>query len=527
MKFLSPEPQVTLLNAKSLELNDPETVALGAARTCYSGKGPITPEKAREGLEDPAQRERWKDVLAGINKAGHHTTFQHVHLTFILAGVSRQFLWSFLHSHPFYNSEQVSQRYVEVKPDTAVVPDLGDNTAIFEEQLRSQFEVYSRLEKLLEPPVAEAYSHIFPNRNLSDKKWSSEVKKKSQEIARYVLPIGTFSYLYHTVSFLTLMRYQRMCNASDVSEETRLVVGKMVDAVCNASAKLHEALQIPDILSLIETPEHIYFQNFWQPPTHRAETIDEFDASLEGRVSKLIDYTVNAEAVLASSVREIFGIPKERLSDVEAISLALDPANNIYLGSTLNITTHSPLARVLNHAHYVFKKRISHTADSQDQRHRMTPASRPRLEAHFTGQPDYITPELITKSSEALELYQRTMGQIWSTVNRLLDSGVPFEAASYLLPNAVAIRFTESGNLLNLHHKAKMRLCYNAQEEIWRATLDEVLQIRDVHLRIGSWLLPPCTARKYSKETPICPEGSRFCGVPVWKLQPEEYSRVI
>mgnify|MGYP006171794697 CR=1 FL=1 len=35
------------------------------------------------------------------------------------------FVWSFLHSYPFYNSEQVSQRYVEVKPGNYAVPPMG------------------------------------------------------------------------------------------------------------------------------------------------------------------------------------------------------------------------------------------------------------------------------------------------------------------------------------------------------------------------------------------------------------------
>ena len=32
---------------------------------------------------------------------------------FILDNVSRLAIWSFFHAHPFYNSEQVSQRYVD------------------------------------------------------------------------------------------------------------------------------------------------------------------------------------------------------------------------------------------------------------------------------------------------------------------------------------------------------------------------------------------------------------------------------
>jgi thymidylate synthase ThyX len=102
---------------------------------------------------------------------------------------------------------------------------------------------------------------------------------------------------------------------------------------------------------------------------------------------------------------------------------------------------------------------------------------------------------------------------------------VPDEFAAYLLPNAVAIRFTESADLLNLHHKFAMRLCYNAQEEIWRASLDEALQIREVNPRIGPWLLPPCTLRHLATVRPVCPEGDRFCGVVVWRMDAADYVR--
>ena len=45
----------------------------------------------------------------------------------------------------------------------------------------------------------------------------------------------------------------------------------------------------------------------------------------------------------------------------------------------LNIGVHAPMMRALQHANFTFAKKISHTADSQDQRHRMVPGSRPLL----------------------------------------------------------------------------------------------------------------------------------------------------
>src|SRR5947207_1030783 len=115
--FASATPVVKLIRAFS----EPFDNAVATARTCYSAKGIIT-------AEEVAKRPEARDRLAkSIFEAGHHTTLQHAHFQFSLENVSRHFLWSFLHSHPFYNSEQVSQRYVEVKPGTYAVPPLSES----------------------------------------------------------------------------------------------------------------------------------------------------------------------------------------------------------------------------------------------------------------------------------------------------------------------------------------------------------------------------------------------------------------
>jgi thymidylate synthase ThyX len=193
----------------------------------------------------------------------------------------------------------------------------------------------------------------------------------------------------------------------------------------------------------------------------------------------------------------------------------------------MNVLTLSKLSRALHHASYTFKKKLSHAADSQDQRHRMTPASRPVLSAHLTGEPDYIVPELVKQNAAALNQYRDAMERTWRAIGKLRELGASDEAAAYLLPNAVSVRFTESADLLNLHHKLKSRLCYTAQEEIWRASVDEARQIREVEPTIGRFLLPPCSLRLMTQTRPLCPEGDRYCGVPVWKLSIDQYSRII
>jgi thymidylate synthase ThyX len=511
-RFLSPEPVVVLEKA----FVRPFKNFVATAKTCYSGKGVIRDEDLIEGYDLLAQ---------SIYQAGHHTTLQHAHFQFTLTNVSRQFIWSFLHSHPFYNSEQVSQRYVAIKPESFSIPPLsGEALDLYIAGVHEQMEAYKKLNEMLLPLVDAEYARLFPRQR---RNFNRDVKKKSQEIARYVVPIGAFAYLYHTISGITLLRYYRLCQQYDTPLEQRLVVEKMVQALLDFDPEYKKILEQP--LPIESTPEHRFYQNYAEAMRVEAteQFLDEFDVSLEGCVSKLVDYKMNQEVVLAQSVREVLGVPRAALDDAAAIRLALDPGENRLLGESLNLTTLSKVSRTLFHPSYTFRKKLSHTADSQDQRHRMTPASRPILFAHTSDRPDYITPALIKIDSQIESYYQEVMSRCWDRFVRMKRLGTPLEYALYLLPNALSVRFTESSDLLNLHHKHAMRLCYNAQEEIWRASLDEAQQIKEINPLIGSYLLPPCTLRNMAGTRPVCPEGERYCGVKVWRLDLSEYQRII
>src|SRR6266446_3505777 len=170
-------------------------------------------------------------------------------------------------------------------------------------------------------------------------------------------------------------------------------------------------------------------------------------------------------------------------------------------------------------------KNISHTADSQDQRHRMVPGSRPLLTLSDTRRPDYITPFLLANNPRAKELYDRAMHDAWTAKNELLDRGVPAEISLYLLPNAKAVRLVETGSLLHLLHKWTMRTCFNAQEEIYQASMEEVEQVRAAVPALGRYLGPPCYIRA-GVASPICTEGSHFCGVKVWQEFPKIERRI-
>ncbi|HTL70563.1 MAG TPA: FAD-dependent thymidylate synthase [Candidatus Eisenbacteria bacterium] len=513
-----PDPVVKLENY----FRDPFDNSVATARTCYSSRV-ITSEDVHKDEKAIELRDRIAD---SIYKAGHHTTIQHPTFQFILDKVSRQFIWSFLHSHPFYNSEQVSQRYVEVKPENFAVPPLDDAALeIYLSTIKLQMDAYQSLIRILDPVIVRQYARIFPNRDPELKRWKSALKKRAQEVARYVLPVATHAHLYHTISGLTLHRYHRLCDQFDTPYEQKLVVRKMVEAV-NAVDPLFFR-HIEDSIPLERTPEYAYFAAHPQKKGDRDAYVAEFDGGLGELTSRLVDYKVNGQKSMAAAVRAVLGLTQDKLSDHDAIDLVMNPAKNPLFGEALNLTTLGKLARTMSHPHFTFQKKISHTADSQDQRHRMTPASRPVLHRQFTGKPDYIVPALIKVSAEAGEFYQKTMDAVWANIGRLLDRGVSEEYAMYLLPNAFPIRFYESGDLLNHHHKWTKRLCYTAQEEIWNMCRDEVMQVSRVFPEIGKYLLPPCGVRLLAGVRPYCPEGERFCGVPVWKLPVEEFERVL
>jgi thymidylate synthase ThyX len=183
------------------------------------------------------------------------------------------------------------------------------------------------------------------------------------------------------------------------------------------------------------------------------------------------------------------------------------------------------MMRALHHASYTFAKRLSHAADSQDQRHRLVPASRPLMTFADTALPDYVTPRLIAGNPRAAAAYAQAMHTAWVAKNRLLELGVPLEFALYVLPNAKALRLVESGALIALLHKWTLRTCFNAQEEIYLASMDEVAQVRERHPRLARYIGPPCVVRN-GLIAPRCTEGTHFCGVPVWNSYPNAVRRL-
>jgi thymidylate synthase ThyX len=513
-------PRVTLRNSFA----HPFDSAIAAARTCYSTH--------LVGPEEVTEKQR-VTIGAGTYFGGHHTVYQHAHFEFGLENISRHFVWSFLHAHPFYNSEQQSQRYVRLDRAQAYIPleSSPDNSqdhpnfgpaehAIYEKAIARAWEHYRELTRVLEPTARAILSDIWHVSEMSHPLRAQKVERQSGkraiEVARYVLPVAAFTTMVHTLSGIVLYRLWRTQAANDTPTEARHVIGEMVARVLEIDPQFLDRFNIEPMEDLPE----------WQQPPRDGEAFArEFDGRLSGRTSQLIDYSPRAIGSMAEAYRAVLGLTATECPDGEAIDRMLNPARNPYRRETLNLGVNAPMMRPLDHAAFTFAKKISHTADSQDQRHRMVPGSRPLLTLADTRSPDYITPMLIRENPRALEIYQQAMEEAWAAKNALLDRGVPRESALYLLPNAKAIRLVESGSLLHLLHKWTMRTCFNAQEEIYQASIEEVHQVRAAFPELGRYIGPPCHLRA-GISTPICTEGSHFCGVKVWLAFPNIERRI-
>jgi len=505
-------PKITLRNAPGVPFDG----AIAAARTCYSPRVIGTDEIT----------EKQRDTIGALTfDAGHHTVYQHANFEFGLENISRQFVWTFLHSYPFYNSEQSSQRYVKLKEPRAFVPPLsGEAAGVYENAIVRAWDRYAELSALLKDDafgILKELRYVRPTTTPDRlKQIERDAEKRAIETARYVIPIAAFTSMVHTISGIVLHRLHRMVNSGDAPYETRQVIGEMVRQVREWDPLFFEKVGLGPI-ETDDLPEG----HFPSPRGDGDRYAAAFDARLNGRWSRLRDMSPEAEEIVAESVRSVFGMTADEMSDDEALDRVLNPARNRYRLDVLDVSHHSPLMRALHHATYVFEKRLSHAADSQDQRHRMVPASRPLMTFADTAAPDYITPKLIASNPRARAVYDCAMREAWNAKNRLLELGVPLEFALYVLPNAKTLRFVESGSLLALLHKWTLRTCFNAQEEIFLASMDEIDQVRAAHPRIGRYIGPPCVVRN-GLVSPRCTEGTHFCGVPVWRDFPAVVRRL-
>src|SRR5487761_155676 len=199
-------PRVTLRSAFA----HPYDSAIAAARTCYSPR--------IIAAEEITVKQR-VNIGAATFYSGHLTVYQHAPFEFGLENVSRQFVWSFLHAHPFYNSEQQSQRYVRLDRAHAYVPQEGErfsaaDRAVYGHAVARAWSRYAELARILEPEASRILGEIWHVGPMTHARRVEKIQraagKRAIEVARYVLPVAAFTTMVHTLSGIVLHRLWRM-----------------------------------------------------------------------------------------------------------------------------------------------------------------------------------------------------------------------------------------------------------------------------------------------------------------------------
>src|SRR5262245_5193825 len=280
----SGSPVVTLRTAPTVPFDG----AIAAARTCYSPRVIGTSE-----ITD-SQR---NSIGSLTFDAGHHTVYQHANFEFGLENISRQFVWTFLHSYPFYNSEQSSQRYVKLREARAYVPPItGEARDVFECAVVRAWDRYAELSALLKDDafaILKELRYVRPNTNPERlKQIEKDAEKRAIETARYVIPIAAFTSMVHTVSGIVLHRLHRMMNTGDAPHESREVVSEMVRLVKDWDPFFFDKVGLTP-LATDAIPEARV-----PAPTRGDCFAEDFDGRLKGRWSRLRDVSPDAEATL-------------------------------------------------------------------------------------------------------------------------------------------------------------------------------------------------------------------------------------
>ena len=476
--------------------SSPFNLSVASARSCYSSKGLYFPDDMEKSPKDIAIRDR---VARLTYQGGHLTTREHPVFVLGIEGVSRFFIWQVLHFHRFYNSEQVSQRYVRVDKEKNwyILPlELLPYKKEVEEHLERTIQIYKLLIQKLLPVVRERYFSIHKLKARTPEKYEKDVEKKAQEVARYILPLLTKSYLYHTVNLLTLYRYLRLALYWQI-EEAIIFALKVYRLLVELDPLLKREIPTP-----LEIPTPSYEEK--KVLSYKRE----FDASLKkkGRNSSLLVSTNLSSSMLPSAISFL---KEER----------------IFLEDTLSSYLLTPIGREGEQITFTFKKKLSLTADAQEERHRALAGARPLLWTQLSLDKDYIIPRLIKAHPKIEEIYTSFLDEHLFFLKKLYQRGVSPTSLVYLLPNAYPVRYLETGTLAGYFHKWKMRLCYNAQEEIFHSSLEEVLEVKEHYPDVTSLVGPPCVLREHLR--PRCTEGEHFCGIKVWKYPFEEYQKRI
>ena len=479
--------------------------AVAAARSCYNDKIISSFE-----VTDDQKKRIGKQTF----DSGHHTVFLHKMLSFNI--IASRHVFHLLHYHPFYNTSQSSQRYVVFKePEFMMPPDIvGEPKKLVIDLLKEIWEIYHSLSDDLIPIIKRLYPG---KRKITNK----AAEKMAIETARYILPIGAKSTAIYSIQLMTLLRLYRLAGKGAWGWELAQLLQKAVRMVLKQEPELQE--YVPEPLDIRNSPEGAFItENGYELLKKNENRRKKLQEKLGDFSSKLIDFNKNMIDSLNNSSQLVSG---QNVGFEECAN----PITNSHIIDRLHTDWLAPYSRVLSQGWVAFLKKLSYTANAQDQRHRTINSVTSLPELAETENPDYITPELIKIIPKIHKRYDDILKKIYETKTLLVkEFNIPVSSALYLTPNAHTIYIQQSGSLLGFRHKWVLRSCWRSQKEIWSLSMEEIKQVSQRWPELKPYLGPPCYVRyipdlqrktEKGKRTwikPKCTEGKMFCDVPVW-----------
>lgn len=129
---------------------------------------------------------------------------------------------------------------------------------------------------------------------------------------------------------------------------------------------------------------------------------------------------------------------------------------------------------VLEHVSFTFLiEGISRVTSHQLVRHRLASYTQ-ESQRYSVAEPHYVKPDTVRKSEFSSE-FDNLIQTSYQLYEKMISSGIPYEDARYVLPQAVTTRILMTVNLRELIHIACLRNTAHAQWEI-RELINEVIK---------------------------------------------------
>jgi thymidylate synthase (FAD) len=125
-------------------------------------------------------------------------------------------------------------------------------------------------------------------------------------------------------------------------------------------------------------------------------------------------------------------------------------------------------ASVIEHAYFTFSiEDVSRAMTHQLVRHRIASyTQQSQRYVTYDTLEKYVTPQTISKNSEARKTFDDALERISAAYRKLLKLGIPKEDARFILPNAAKTNIIVTMNARELRHFFNLRCCARAQWEI-------------------------------------------------------------